>query len=107
MPSALDAVTAHLVTGAASQGERRRGRPAASPGSLEDRVRHFERAAVSHERDLHELQDRVSYAIFFKDEAVKIEITQLRQAWRTKDRERKDKRKLALQSDKNATMDDH
>ena len=62
---ALDAAEAFFKglggTDGNSSGSRH-GRNAAVPKNLEERVRNLERVAVSHERDIHELQDRISFA---------------------------------------------
>eukprot|EP00959_Pyramimonas_sp_CCMP1952_P080980 1691916-Pyramimonas_sp.AAC.1 len=104
---ALEAAEAYIAN-VTPVDDSRRNRDRATPSSsLEERVRNLERVQASHERDIHELQDRICYEVFFKDESSKSQIRNIRQGWRTKDKERKDAHKIALASDKNAELPPH
>ena len=62
---------------------------------IEDIVNALIRVVISHERSVHTLEDRCSFAILVIDETVKTEIEQVRDAWRVQDRAAREAREAA------------
>jgi hypothetical protein len=91
-----DALAAWRAAAAASGGGRGAGRVGGkgegknkSKGVL-GRLSRIERVLLAHERSLHALEDRCSFAIFLKTPAVQQPIEYFRDQWRTADKQRRE-----------------
>ena len=58
--------------------------------SLREIVDALTRVVISHERSVHTLEDRCCFVLLVKDEGVKAEVVQIRDAWRQAQKEQKE-----------------
>jgi hypothetical protein len=64
-------------------------------------------ALLSHERAINTLEDRMSFVFFLKTPEVRAEVLTLRTTWRTEDKARNEKQKVATASGVAAQLPDH